>query len=369
MRAMLVAFLSICVSLAALGQTATAPAAPAKTTTAKSHDSGEPPDAPATFDSHDGSPATISYVHGYDPLHWKRAGLDDRISVHVNNFSTLIAKANNDCAQLVLFLDGLAIKGLKPESCDQISGHVRYRLLRTPDSDNAWHALLGSPHRFTHPVSASLGPDTQNTLANSQDFELEVIPGPQFWSFLFLIGGMLAVFIWLCRGTSLIRSGNPAVPPAQRPYSLSLFQMAFWFFLVIASYVFLWLINDELDTITESVLALIGIGAATALGATLIDQGKPTPLPSDKSQGFLRDVISDPTGISIHRFQMFAWTLILGVIFIGSVYKNLEMPQFSATLLGLMGISSGTYLGFKVPEKASTDAPAGTQPDAGGKSA
>ena len=70
------------------------------------------------------------------------------------------------------------------------------------------------------------------------------------------------------------------------------------------------------------------------------------------------------TGISIHRFQMFAWTLILGVIFIGSVYKNLEMPQFSATLLGLMGISSGTYLGFKVPEKASTDAPAGTAPEA-----
>ena len=38
-------------------------------------------------------------------------------------------------------------------------------------------------------------------------------------------------------------------------------------------------------------------------------------------------------------------------------YK-VEMPQFSATLLGLMGISSGTYLGIKVPEKASTDAPA-----------
>jgi hypothetical protein len=26
------------------------------------------------------------------------------------------------------------------------------------------------------------------------------------------------------------------------------------------------------------------------------------------------------------------------------------MPQFNPTLLGLMGISSGTYLGFKVPE-------------------
>jgi len=49
MRAILVALLSICVSAAAFGQT----------TTAKSHEPGEPPDAPPTFDTHDGSPATV----------------------------------------------------------------------------------------------------------------------------------------------------------------------------------------------------------------------------------------------------------------------------------------------------------------------
>jgi len=364
MRTILVAILSFCVSAAALAQTAAAPAAPVKTTTAKAQEQGEPPDAPPTIDTHDGSPAKISYVHGYNSTDWKRAGLADRISVHVDNFSTLIAKANNDCGQIVLFIDGLPIKGLKPESCDRLSGHIRYRLLRTNDSDAAWHVLLGSPHGFTHNVNVTVGPDAQNTIGNQQEMLLEVLPRRQFWAFVALLGGMLAIFVWLCRGTSLIRSGSPLVPPAQRPYSLSLFQMAFWFFLVIASYVFLWLINDELDTITESVLALIGIGAATALGATLIDQGKPAPPTTDKSDGFLRDVMSDQTGISIHRFQMFAWTLILGVIFIASVYKNLEMPEFSATLLGLMGISSGTYLGFKVPEKASTDAPAGTAPEA-----
>jgi len=61
---------------------------------------------------------------------------------------------------------------------------------------------------------------------------------------------------------------------------------------------------------------------------------------------------------------MFVWTLVLGVIFVGSVYKNLEMPEFSATLLGLMGISSGTYLGFKVPEKQGSDTTPGATPDA-----
>jgi len=49
---------------------------------------------------------------------------------------------------------------------------------------------------------------------------------------------------------------------------------------------------------------------------------------------------------------MAAWTAILGLVFIFSVYGNLAMPTFNGTLLALLGISSGTYVGFKIPEKA-----------------
>jgi len=76
-----------------------------------------------------------------------------------------------------------------------------------------------------------------------------------------------------------------------------------------------------------------------------------TPVPSaGASKGFLRDILSDSSGYSFHRFQIFAWTIVLGIIFVSSVYNNLTMPEFSTTLLGLMGISSGTYIGFKFPE-------------------
>ncbi|HXU08833.1 MAG TPA: hypothetical protein VN743_07530, partial [Blastocatellia bacterium] len=75
------------------------------------------------------------------------------------------------------------------------------------------------------------------------------------------------------------------------------------------------------------------------------------PASAGISAGFLRDVLSDGNGYSFHRFQIFAWTIVLGVIFISSVYNGLTMPEFSATLLGLMGISSGTYIGFKFPEQ------------------
>ena len=44
---------------------------------------------------------------------------------------------------------------------------------------------------------------------------------------------------------------------------------------------------------------------------------------------------------------MAAWTLVLGIIFVQEVYRGLAMPEFNASLLALLGISAGTYLGLK----------------------
>jgi hypothetical protein len=124
---------------------------------------------------------------------------------------------------------------------------------------------------------------------------------------------------------------------------------------VAEAFFFVWLLSYNLDTITESVLALVGIGSATALGGMLIDSDDKGAAASRPSRGFLADVLSDASGISIQRFQVFIWTLILGLIFCVSVYKTLQMPEFSPTLLALMGISSGTYLAFKFPEQKVAD--------------
>ncbi len=71
------------------------------------------------------------------------------------------------------------------------------------------------------------------------------------------------------------------------------------------------------------------------------------------SQGWYRDLTTDINGPALHRVQVFYWTIILGIVFIVAVYRELAMPQFSDTLLALMGVTSGGYLGFKYPEKQS----------------
>jgi hypothetical protein len=319
----------------------------------------EPKGAPRLAD--DGGAPFVYFVHGYYPQ-WDEVKLGDRVSVHVQNFGKLLDSAKGDCAQIVLFLNGISLKGMRPESCDRASGHVRFRLLRTDDSDEAWHALLGRPRHFVKHVSVSVGSDPQYSVQSRvTDFRIEALPPIPFavFSILFLAG--LILFLVLCHKSDLIRlSSGPAPANGRRPFSLALFQMSVWFFLVIAAYIFLWLITGELDSISGSVLALIGIGAGTAFGSTIIDRSQQATAESDSggpgttppSRGFIHDILEDGHGISLHRFQMFVWTIVLAVIFCASVYQDLSMPEFSATLLGLMGISSGTYLGFKIPENA-----------------
>lgn len=313
----------------------------------------------------------VTEVRSNDPKHPGRAGLGDAVILKVENLEQYLGGDEGACGGLILFLAEVPIPGSPPEACDPYSGEVRFELDRTADSDRAWHVLLAEPVSFTRKVAVSVGAKGRLAFPTAVDaFELEIVPAVEFT--LFLIGLLLTLLlaVYLAKRTTILRDRVPGLPASQAPYSLSRFQLAFWSLLVIAAYVFIWLITEELDTITGSVLTLLGIGSATALGANVIDQGKTNnPAPAAQvapaapapaaapapvvSQGFLNDVLSDDQGISIYRFQLFAWTLVLGVIFCASVYDGLEMPQFSTTLLGLMGISSGTYLGFKVPEQPS----------------
>ncbi|MEP6974714.1 MAG: hypothetical protein ABI787_04890 [Spartobacteria bacterium] len=66
-------------------------------------------------------------------------------------------------------------------------------------------------------------------------------------------------------------------------------------------------------------------------------------------KGVISDLLAENNVISFHRFQIFVWTLILGIMFVANVCNELAMPEFSATLLDLLGISAATYVGFKLP--------------------
>lgn len=142
--------------------------------------------------------------------------------------------------------------------------------------------------------------------------------------------------------------GTGTPPAGLPPFSLARTQFAFWLFLVTGGFLFIWLTTGQfLGVVTGGVLTLLGISATSGLAAVLIDP-RPNPNPS---RGFLIDILSDGTSVVLHRVQMLAWTLILGLIFLWTVTTSFTFPSFDTNLLLMAGITSGIYLGFKFPEK------------------
>ena len=70
---------------------------------------------------------------------------------------------------------------------------------------------------------------------------------------------------------------------------------------------------------------------------------------------FFVDLLSENGRLSLHRLQIVVWTVVLGIVFVARVRRELVMPEFSETLLGLMGLSSVTYVALKVPELKKTE--------------
>ena len=365
------------------------------------------------------APKVVEIVQGH-------LELDDLVQLRVEHLAEW--SKTNDPGKLVPYLNSRAIRGNYPVEIEARRDLLSYHLEITPENREIWADLLGAPTSLRHPVTLSVGLEEESDSSFDTVFgQGNRVPLTVISTLYGVIAAILtlvtmALLLWLTRTTNLIRETGPTPPGGKlRPYNLGRAQMAFWFFLVFVSYLGIWLVTGSLDTITASLLALMGISAGTALSEALIDAGKAdsnasqiqslsaekqaleqslpalqaqaaginartdlardgatnrdslnrqiqdcrarlaqvnlqiqTLTPSAASsvtRGFLLDLLSDSSGYSFHRFQIFAWTILLGIMFVSSVYNHLMMPEFSPTLLGLMGISSGTYIGFKFPEQ------------------
>ncbi|RYD55527.1 MAG: hypothetical protein EOP56_15550 [Sphingobacteriales bacterium] len=153
-----------------------------------------------------------------------------------------------------------------------------------------------------------------------------------------------------------------------RPYSLGRSIMFYWTVIVVFSLCYLGITLDQMPTLDNSVLLLMGIVVGTSGTARVIDYvqiGNGVKRHQDDgSQGFLLDIISDQNGLSIHRFQHVIFNIVYGAYFVAYTIGDHAMPIFSDTVLGLLGISSGAYALLKIPENPQTPAPPQPAPQA-----
>jgi hypothetical protein len=321
----------------------------------------------------------------------KQGALRQTITVLVKGLSDCLKKKGSPVPKFTLYLDGKALKGLETSTYGAGRDDLSFFLNRTTDNKDSWAALLRNPVFQPRPVALSIGMDDGPPVKSEVNgFELETIDRAWFAAWMAGFVVLLALFVWAARASDIVREGGPQPANGRRKaYSLGRCQMAFWFFLIAMAFCLIFLITWDVDSISQGVLGLMGISAATGLAGAVVDTskngaaesqktdlmaqnvslaaGQPDPqrqadikaklaqvnaqLQTSPTDGLINDLLSDATGISFHRFQMVVWTIILGIVFVVRVKGDLVMPDFSATLLGLMGISSGTYIGFKFPEQ------------------
>jgi hypothetical protein len=367
------------------------------------------PKVPGTEPSPAGSPAgsatplpKVTNVEGEIKLH-------NTLTVNCEGLKEWAQMKGNDPAKLILYFEGTQMQGLIPKIDEVSENKVFFRLERVTgenktDNGKAWDSLFsGSKGIGTiRNVRVTIGPETGAPFDSKQTAPLCAIPTSRFTWWAIAAGVLLLVMGLLGCYSDLLRdSGDQPASGNRKPFSLARCQMALWFVCIALAYLFIFVVTSAIDTITASVLALMGISAGTGLAAVAVDNSKraqaKTELdklkterarlqgqsdlakaggpafaaesaqrlndlgglienqqkliePSD-SKWFLQDILSDADGISFHRLQIAVWTVVLGIIFWDLVIHILSMPNFSAELLALMGISGGTYIGFKFPEK------------------
>lgn len=284
---------------------------------------------------------------------------------------------------------------------------LTFYLTRNSQDDlnrEAWDILLGKqPDTFTFKselsVALAVGSELpwKVTHDSSDKVEFYIAADNRVWG-TFAVGAVIFLLVYY----RLVKNPNALRDAPNGPYSLGKSQMAFWGLLVVLTFAGIFSMTFTMERIPPQVLILIGISGATGLSAIAIGENKKSnavtelqseldklkqeqqtlekqkasvgatfppvsevrlgeikarmdelsrAAPSTASGGFWQDICDDGNGMSFHRLQVVIWTIVLGVIFVHSVTRAISMPEFSQTLLALLGISNGTYLGFKIPEK------------------
>lgn len=328
--------------------------------------------------------------------------LADSTDYHDNDYIELhiVDKAGYNFAKLKkdslrLWVGGVCFKNMHPLWYNDGLQTVEFKLAYDTSETSPWKKFYAYPYyfKFNHNTMANLG------TASGIYTQFTAVPmhlcTTSLWMVLagYLLIGLLCAFLFVkCKGVlkdtsfiggnvtftaedltveQCIAQGKIRIRDVQ--YSISRFQFLFWLLIIFWGVVHIWAVTDTLVTPTTTVLFLIGISGGTMYIGRLIDVSSPaqpaanTPAPApepspgelvkafyDKGQfskSFIQDILSDGYGVSLHRLQLFIFTVFLGFYFVWFVVYGLELPEFSNTFLGLMGISSTTYAGLKTIEK------------------
>ena len=206
------------------------------------------------------------------------------------------------------------------------------------------------------------------------------------WKWVAVLVGLGALALLYVLGGIFAGAWNPwkLVEGADGRASTSKFQWALWIVVVIFAYCVLWVLRarqgdySAIRQVPVNVLTVLGFSTGTAIAAKAITNGyiqtgrvakpaaaqsarritpRPTPASSSSTAGGAQGgVLTDDSGMpELAKIQMIGFTLVSLGIFLTAVAHQVastpvitSLPDIDSSLLVLMGISQGGYLGKKL---------------------
>lgn len=151
---------------------------------------------------------------------------------------------------------------------------------------------------------------------------------------------------------------------ADKRLSLSKFQFVLWFVVLLYSYIVVYIVRYQagdaspINQIPPNLLILTGASAGTMLAAkgitsSYVQNGSISKTPATKS--IVSDLVNDDDNYSdLSKIQMLSWTFVaIGIYLLSALpasvanYKD-GLIDIDTSLMVLMGLSQGTYLGKKL---------------------
>jgi hypothetical protein len=332
------------------------------------------------------SDAKIPEVKPYQITHTRIVN-GDVIAFDIPGFNDIMMNNRKSIKNVIFKIDDIELKEFPAYQLSNETDVVHFLFsTRKLKSENR-KSLYKLPGGATKEVLLGIKIDESNILFYDEPtriFFKEIRKGGGFgWSLIIAMGLffclIIARFSYVLKDNDAPFKDSKYLAPR---FSFSKSQFAFWTFIVLASFIYIWASTGDMDSINTTALILLGITSATITTSNLIsknDESKAgTPIKSEsyekteekpskkqltaeikrvklrakeKNTGsFFEDILSDSNGVSIHRMQTVIFNLVFGIAFIKGVIFDYAMPDFTETQLILLGLSNGTYAFLKTTE-------------------
>ncbi|WP_198975335.1 hypothetical protein [Hymenobacter sp. BT523] len=351
-----------------------------------------PPVAPKPVAAAEAAPPLVQITDVYNLSSKRRDSLQlgDHVVLRVRGLAKALEAYKRKPTELRLFIDGVSFP-MAPESVDLLNradtATVRFLLLRNPTTEPIWQLFYRVRSKLDHKAHIGIGFENGqlgDAFPQDHNIYLELVRRNELNLGLFLVGALLAVLLYLCWHSNLVRSdilrGNLNGLDVDHtdmigkhyesvPFSLSKVQLVFWTFLILSAYLLCYLVTGELAAIPVSLLGLLGI----SLGGNLFSRGITSdqvnasaegPSVNDVSKGFWRDILAEQNRFSIARIQFLLFNLLVGLYFVRHVWRLWNLPPLDEGLLGLISISTTGFLFGKYQESKSASSDVATTKDA-----